>query len=49
MEKSYKGLREVVTFIIEKVLRTRTRGGKKEYFVRWAGYPSSHDSWVDIV
>ena len=28
------------TFIIVKVLRTRTRGSEKEYFVNWVGYPS---------
>ena len=33
-------------FSVDKVLKERTRKGKKEYFVRWAGYPSSFDSWV---
>ena len=28
------------------ILKTRIRGGKKEYFVHWDGYPSSDDSWV---
>ena len=26
---------------VEKVLKTRKRGSKKEYLVRWAGYPES--------
>ena len=36
-DKSYK---------IEKVLKTRTRQGRKEYYVRWKGYDSRYDSWV---
>jgi hypothetical protein len=31
---------------IEKILKTRRRGGKIEYFVRWVGYGASYDSWV---
>ena len=31
---------------IEKVLKTRKRGGRKELFVRWKGYPSSFDEWI---
>ena len=37
-EKSYK---------IEKVLSKRIRKGKKEIFVRWLGWASKFDSWVD--
>ena len=33
-------------FTIEQVLDTRTRRGKKEYFVKWRGYPSSFNSWT---
>ena len=33
-------------FTIEKVIKTRTRRGKKEYFVKWRGYPSSFNSWT---
>jgi transposase InsO family protein len=29
-----------------QVLRTRTRNGKKEYFVKWLGYPESENSWI---
>ena len=32
---------------IEKVLRTRKKGRKRQYFVRWKGFGSEHDSWVD--
>ncbi len=31
---------------VERVVRTRTRAGKKEYLVRWLGFDSAHDQWV---
>jgi hypothetical protein len=31
---------------VEKVIRPRTRKGKKEYLVKWEGYPESMNSWV---
>ena len=34
-------------FIVEKVIKTRTRNRKKEYLVSWLGYPNSFNSWVD--
>ena len=34
---------------IEKVVRTRIRNGKREYFVKWYGYPEKFNSWVDDV
>lgn len=36
-------------FKVEKILKTRKRLGKTEYFVRWLGYPPKFDSWVDNV
>ena len=39
-------------YIVEKVLRTEKRGNEQWCFVKWAGYPSSMNSWVrksDIV
>ena len=39
-------------YIVEKVLRTQRRGNERWCFVKWAGYPSSMNSWVrksDIV
>ena len=34
-------------YLVEKVVRTRrTRGGKKEYLVKWRGYPDKFNSWV---
>lgn len=37
-------------FIVEKILKTRKKAGKTDYFVRWRGYPSTFDSWVsDLV
>ena len=33
-------------FNIEKVLRTRRRGGVKEMLVKWESYPASFNSWV---
>lgn len=36
-------------FEIEKVLKTRVRNGKKQFLVRWSGYSSKFDSWVDDI
>ena len=36
-------------YAIEKILKTRTRKGKKQYLVRWKGYGKEFDSWVDKV
>ena len=35
------------TFKIEKVLKTRKKGRKTEYFVKWLGWPDKFNSWVD--
>lgn len=34
-------------FFIEKVLKRRKRGAKTQLYVKWDGYPSSMNSWVD--
>lgn len=34
-------------FKIEKILKTRKLNGKKQYFVKWLGYSSNENSWVD--
>lgn len=31
---------------IEKVIKTRKRKGKTEYFVKWLHYPDSYNSWI---
>src|SRR6218665_216715 len=31
---------------VEKVLKIRKRGGKREYFVKWKGYDSLFNSWT---
>jgi hypothetical protein len=33
-------------FKIEKILKTRTRKGVKESFIKWRGHPDSFNSWV---
>lgn len=35
-------------FSIEKILRRRGKGSKREAFVRWQGYPDSFNSWVKL-
>jgi len=34
-------------FKIEEVLRRRRRRGRTQLFVKWMGYPSSFNSWID--
>ena len=40
---------DVEHFDIDKILKTRKRGGKIQYLVSWKGYPSKFNSWVDEV
>jgi len=35
------------TFKIEKILKKQKQKGKIRYFVKWLGYPTSQNSWVD--
>ena len=32
---------------VEKILRKRSRNGKKQYLVKWLNHPSALNSWVD--
>lgn len=34
-------------FLIEAILETRKRGKRKQYLVKWLGWPSSFNSWVN--
>ncbi|RWS19303.1 hypothetical protein B4U80_05083, partial [Leptotrombidium deliense] len=34
-------------FKIEKILKTRRRANKTEFYVKWLGYPETFNSWVD--
>jgi hypothetical protein len=34
---------------VEKVMRTRKKGTKKQYLIKWMGYPDTFNSWVDEV
>ena len=36
-------------YIVEKILKTRKRGGVVEYFVKWRSYPDKFNSWVNDV
>jgi hypothetical protein len=33
---------------IKKILKSRTRKGKRQLLVRWLGYNSDFDSWVSV-
>lgn len=34
-------------FKIEKILKTRTKNNKTEFFVKWKGYSDKYNSWID--
>ena len=34
---------------IERVIKTRKRKGKTEYYVKWVGYPDKFNSWVEDI
>ena len=31
---------------VEKIIKTRTRNKKNDYFIKWLGYPDSMNSWI---
>lgn len=37
------------SYKVEKILRTRKRANKTEFYVKWLGYPNSFNSWVENV
>jgi Integrase core domain/Chromo (CHRromatin Organisation MOdifier) domain len=36
-------------YVVEKILKTRKRAGKIEYFVKWRSYPDKFNSWTNNV
>jgi len=34
-------------FEIDKILRTRNKGGIKQHFVKWRGYDETLNSWIN--
>lgn len=37
---------ENALFRVEQVLKTRSRHGQKEHFVKWMGWPKKFNSWI---
>ena len=36
-------------YAVERVIKTRRRGKRTEYFVKWRNYPDKFNSWVDNI
>ena len=45
--KELQKVQEPEAYAVEKVLSTRRVRGRKQYLVKWLGYPESFNSWVD--
>ena len=45
-EQELQGVPEPSSYWIEKVIKTRITRGKRQYFVKWLGYPEKFNSWV---
>ncbi|UYV82493.1 hypothetical protein LAZ67_21002525 [Cordylochernes scorpioides] len=48
-EELVKYDKEDYFYKVEKIIRSRTRNGKKEYFFKWLGYPDSFNSWTSEI
>ena len=47
-EEELQRVKEPDSYKIEKIIRSRRqRNGRKQYFVKWVGYPESFNSWID--
>jgi hypothetical protein len=45
-EQELQRVRAPETFVVERVLRSRGSGARRERLVKWLGYPASFNSWV---
>ena len=36
-------------FLINKIIKSKTRNNKKQYFVSWQGYDESFNSWIESI
>jgi len=41
-----KVIKEDEIYRVEEIIRTRTKNGQKELFVKWDGYDDSYNSWI---
>jgi len=48
-EQEIQAVKPSETYIVKKVLKTRRRGKKTEYFVKWRNFPDKFNSWVDKI
>ena len=49
-EKEIQGVEEPDEYLIEEVLKKKKiRGGKTLYLVKWLGWPSQFNSWVENI
>ena len=46
-EQELQRVKRPSVFRIERILRRRGRGRRRQYFVKWRGYPNKYNSWVD--
>ena len=40
-------IKEGNVYDVEKVIKTRRRNGKIEYYVKWKRYPDKFNCWID--
>ena len=40
-------IKEDNVYDVKKLIKTRRRNGKIEYYVKWKGYPNKYNSWID--
>jgi hypothetical protein len=45
-ERELQQVRAPETFVVERVLRSRGSGARRERLVKWLGYPASFNTWV---
>ena len=46
-EQEIQKVDDTQEYKIDKIIKTRTDKGKKQYFVSWLGYPDSFNSWIN--